>query len=216
MAAATIPKTGSKVIETALSKLDRARIILLEAKTLPEVLPVLNLAGAARDYAKRARLGRETQNYAAEISVLAACKAGEILKQLEKSKGGRPEKTAASVAVVSEYTQTLEDTGTAERTARYWQKLAEVPEESRSAYFARAQKADNGEITVAGLLRAAPHKEKRKSRSEPPDDFEVLRKLALRALNIGFVELRKTKTDSSHLAAAKEWARCRLLGKTVV
>ena len=195
--------------DTDLAKLDRARQMLAECRTLQEVLPVLSLALAYKGHAKRAQLGREAQNHAGEIAALAAGKAGEILKQLERGKTG-PKELSASVADKSEYTRTLEETGTAERTARYWQKISEVPEESRSAYFARVQSADNGEITVAGLLRAAPHAEKRKHRSEPPDDFEVLRKLALRALNIGFAELKKTDTDSGHLAAAKDWARCKL------
>jgi len=200
-----------KQSSTALAQLDKARQMLAESRTLPDVKKIRDIAEAAKVYAKAANLGREAQNYAAEISILAACKAGEILKQLAKSKGGeQTHSTAAKPAGVSEYAKTLEDTGTAERTAQYWQKLSEVPEESRSSYFTRVQKTDNGEITVAGLLRAAPHAEKRKHRSEPPDDFEVLRKIALHALSLGFTELKKTDTDPSHLAAAKDWARCKL------
>lgn len=60
----------------------------------------------------------------------------------------------------------------------------------------------------AGLTR--PKREKRVNRAEPPDNFEVLRKLAKKMLNLGFQELRKTKVESSHLAAAKTWALCRL------
>jgi hypothetical protein len=198
---------------TALAQLDKARQMLAESRTLSEVKKIRDIAEAAKVYAKAAKLGRETQNIAAEICILATCKAGEILKQLDKSKGGYAKDAAASVAGASEYAKTLEETGTAERTAQYWQKIAEVPEESRAAYFARVHSTDNGEITVTGLLRAAPHAEKRKHRSEPPDNFEVLRKLALRALNIGFAELKKTNTDSSHLAAAKDWARCKLEAK---
>lgn len=54
------------------------------------------------------------------------------------------------------------------------------------------------------------HIEKRTNRSEPPDSFEVLRKLAKNMLNLGFVKLRETNIDASHLSAAKTWALCRL------
>jgi hypothetical protein len=205
--------TADKQSSTAIAKLDKARMILLEAKTLPEVLPILSLAGAAKDYAKRAQLGREAQNYAAEIAVLAACKAGEILKQLGRNQGERTDKLPANVAGGSEYSKTLEETGTAERTAQYWQKIAEVPEDSRSAYFARVQNADNGEITVAGLLRAAPHAEKRKHRNEPVDDFEDVRRAAIKMLNVGHCEMKKTEANHSLLDSAKTWAQCKLQSK---
>lgn len=53
--------------------------------------------------------------------------------------------------------------------------------------------------------------EKRMNRSEPPDSFEVLRKLAKTMLTIGFKELKNQgKTDPSHLDAAKTWAALRL------
>jgi hypothetical protein len=70
-------------------------------------------------------IGAEAQQYAAEIALRAQRKAGEILKRLDKSKGGYAEDAAASVAGASEYAKTLEETGTAERTARYWQQLWE-------------------------------------------------------------------------------------------
>lgn len=54
------------------------------------------------------------------------------------------------------------------------------------------------------------HIEKRTNRSEPPDSFEVLRKLAKKMLNLGFAQLRETNIDASHLSAAKTWALCRL------
>jgi hypothetical protein len=57
-------------------------------------------------------------SYAAEISVLASRKAGEVLRQLEKSKGGDSGVAAASIAGASEYAKALEDTGTSERTAQ--------------------------------------------------------------------------------------------------
>jgi hypothetical protein len=59
-----------------------------------------------------------------------------------------------------------------------------------------------------GLVRL--HIEKRNNRSEPPDSFEVLRSMALNALQDGF---KSVQGDSSHVDAAKTWARLRLLDK---
>ncbi len=140
------------VTTNTLANLDKARHMLAASRTLPEVKRIRDIAEAAKAYAKAARLGRESQNYAAEISLLASCKAGEILSQLEKSKGGDAKHAAASVAGASEYARTLEETQTPECTARYWQKLAEIPEDERTAYVAEI-KANGGEITAAGVLK---------------------------------------------------------------
>jgi hypothetical protein len=144
--------------ESALAKLDRARQALAEARTLEDVKKIRDIAEAARTYGKAAHLGREAQNYAGEVQLLAELKAGELLAQLDKSKGGRPrDKTAASVAGVSEYTQTLKDTQTPERTAQYWQKVAQVPEKTVHEYIANVRKTDKVEVTTAGLMREFVH-----------------------------------------------------------
>ncbi|HEX2714594.1 MAG TPA: hypothetical protein VHM88_20570 [Candidatus Acidoferrales bacterium] len=123
-------------------------------------MKVRDIAEAARTYAKAAHLSREAQNHAAEIALLAARKAGEILSKLEKSKGGAgthedKKVTAASIAGVSEYTQALKDTDTPERTAQYWQRLADVPQTVVDQYFTDCKEgvSEGPEITAAGLLR---------------------------------------------------------------
>ncbi len=64
----------------ALANLDRARSMLAEARTLGEVKKIRDMAEAARTYAKGAHLGRDAQYHAPEIALLAAHKAGAILK----------------------------------------------------------------------------------------------------------------------------------------
>jgi len=141
-------------MSATLAKLERARTDLAEARTLPEVKQIHDIAEGARTYAKAAKLGRESQNYAAEIALLASRKAGELLKQLQKSKGGEhTHRTAASVAGVSEYRKALKDTDTPERTAQHWQKLSGVPEADVQKYVATVRKKHSGEITAAGLMR---------------------------------------------------------------
>jgi hypothetical protein len=111
-------------VPPALATLEKARVLLSEARTLPEVKKIRDLAEAAKVYARAAHMGRESQNYAAEISFIAPRKAGEILTQLEKSDGGTPgRKTHDSVSSVSKYRQTVQATDTSVRTA-HWQELA--------------------------------------------------------------------------------------------
>jgi len=137
-----------------LANLDRARQMLAECRTLPEVKKIRDIAEAAKVYAKAAHLGREAQNYAAEIAVRASRKAGEILKQLNKSKGGNAKHAAASVAGASEYAKTLEETDTPERTAQYWQKIAEVREQDFEKTI-RETVGSGQELTAARILRLA-------------------------------------------------------------
>jgi len=74
-----------------------------------------------------------------------------MLKQLQKT---RPQ-SAAKAAGDSEYRKALKDTHTPERTARYWQKLADVSERITKQYFVKVRKTERGEISAAGLLRDA-------------------------------------------------------------
>ncbi len=143
---------------SALANLYKARVALSEARTLSEVKKIRDLAEAARTYAKAAHLGRESQNHAAEIALLAARKAGDILKQLGRNQGQRTDRLPATVAGGSEYAQALKDTGTPERTAQYWQKLATVPETTLHEYVSSVRHSEKAEVTAAGLIREHIHR----------------------------------------------------------
>lgn len=108
--------------------------------------------------------GRESQNYAAEVALRASRKAGEILSQLDKSEGGRPQKTAASVAAVSEYKKALKDSDTAERTAQRWQIIASVPEKDFEKVI-RETVGSGQELTSTCVLRLA-----KSEKPKPPLD----------------------------------------------
>jgi hypothetical protein len=73
----------------SLTKLDQATRMLAEVRTLDDAKDLINLAEAARIYAKQIELGLEAQNHAAEIKLHAQRKAGEILSTMEKNKGAQ-------------------------------------------------------------------------------------------------------------------------------
>jgi hypothetical protein len=52
--------------------------------------------------------------------------------------------------------------------------------------------------------------ERRKNRNEPVDDFEEIRACAIKMLNVGLQEMRKTEANHSLLDSAKTWATNRL------
>lgn len=137
------------VMTNALAQLDKARMMLSESRTLPEIKKIRDIAEAAKVYARAAHLGRESQNYAAEIALLASRKAGEILSKLKRAE---PKPTGGRVRE-SEYNQTLKDTGTSERTAQRWQELSKVSDAAVEEYVQATKVNTDLDISTAGLLK---------------------------------------------------------------
>ena len=140
----------------ALVKLEGAVRMLAEAGTLEEVKHVHDLAQAAAEYARAARLGLEAQNSAAEIKLRAERKAGEMLAGLERQPGpGRghtAEKISTDGNLLYDYRSVLEETDTPYQTANRWQKIAALPDEQFEEYIAET-KAERAELTTTGILR---------------------------------------------------------------
>lgn len=64
-----------------------------------------------------------------ERKVRAERKAGEMLRRLERGKGGQPTHTSLVRVESSEYHKVLEENKIPTMTAFRWQKLAEMPED---------------------------------------------------------------------------------------
>ena len=90
------------------------------------------------------------QNHATEIKLRAERKAGELLGELEKDKGGRPEKTPDIVSAVSEYRQAIESAEVEERQARRWQEVAKIPEPIFEEHIAEVKESKE-ELSTAGV-----------------------------------------------------------------
>jgi len=153
--------------------------MLAEANTVLDALEVRDIATAARAYAKAAQLGIEATNKAAEIKIRAERRAGEMLAQLDKSQGGRPEKTPDVQSGVSEYAATLQATQTPERQAQRWQQIATIPEPVFEQHITQTV-AERQELTTAGVLRIAkaPHVSNNSGNNEwytPPEYIAAAR-----------------------------------------
>ena len=156
-------------IPQELAKLDRARILLLEASTLPEIKQIRDMAKAAEVYAKAAHMSREAVNYAGEIKLLADRKAGELLKQLERSQPGA-KKIGSRAEPISDYRRVLDENKTSKTTAHTWQKLADIPEAKVRDYLTTVRDSDDDEVSTRGLLKAANghHKKSAENDDRPP------------------------------------------------
>jgi len=111
---------------------------LAEAKTLNEVKKILDIAEAARVYARAAKLGLEAYNHAAEVKVRAERKAGEMLAQLERGKTGRKE-LDSNLECNSDYREVLNEHEIPTTTAFRWQQLAELPDAAFEKHLEEAR-----------------------------------------------------------------------------
>lgn len=151
---------------TTLVKLEGAVRALAEARTLEEVKHVHDIATAAAEYARAARLGLEAQNHAAEIKLRAERKAGELLAGLERKQGGNTRFGISSVGnTESDYRSVLEDTGTPYQAAHRWQKIAALPAETFEQFIAETVER-RAELTTTGALRIAKELERESKRQE--------------------------------------------------
>lgn len=170
----------------ALANLSAATTALAEARTLDDVKRILDIAEAARTYARAAKLGLDAANYATEIKLRAERKAGDLLAQLERGTGPGRGKTEEKIVQsgtsfpVSEYRAVIEENDIAPVTAHRWQTVATIPDEVFEQHIAET-KADGDELSTAGLLRVAQELKREAMRMQkndppplPPDKYRVI------------------------------------------
>lgn len=148
----TIPDDNST--SSPLAKLSAATRALTQANTIIEVKQIMDIAEAARTYAKAAKLGLEAANRAAEVKLRAERKAGELLAQLERSKGGDSRSFQPGTSA-SEYREVLTENDIAPTTAHRWQTVATVPDKVFEELIAETVTSGDKELTSALALRKA-------------------------------------------------------------
>jgi hypothetical protein len=162
-------------MSAAIVHFDTARAALAKAHTFDEVKEIRDKASALAAYVRQAGESLEMQNQCAEIKLRAERRAGEMLREMELSKGAAEEgwKTRSHDETASASTApTLSGLGISKSQSSRWQTLAALPAETFEAHIAET-KGRGEELTTAGALRVAKeHKrqEKRAARRQPAMD----------------------------------------------
>ena len=147
-------KFGGKTMND-LKYFNAARSALMQAKNIDEVKDIRDKAEAMRAYAKQAGDSSEMQNMCAEIKLRAERRGGELLREMEKNKGGWANKESCSnIVLPQDDLPKLADLGIDKMQSSRWQAIAQLPEEVFEEYLAEKIK-DKEEITTADVLRLA-------------------------------------------------------------
>ncbi len=155
-------------VSAAIDRVATCHAALAEAHALPDVRRVVEAATvaavAARRVAKLAassptagklvEAANDAANDAAALRIEAQAKAGELLRAMaergERDLGGGGDRRSRSRAA----TVNLAALGVTKSESSHWQQVAAIAVDVRQAYVAKTRAA-RGEVTTAGLLRAA-------------------------------------------------------------
>lgn len=126
----TLEQGKGKEKMNQLAKIEVARQALAEAKEIKDVKTILDKAEAVRHFLKQQNCTIEIQNYANVFCIEAQIKLGEMLKEMPKNEGGRPEITPTKKeGVIQGDTPTYEDLNITYKDASRCQQMAENKKE---------------------------------------------------------------------------------------
>ena len=131
----------------SLLVLTECRSALAEAKTLEDVLALGSKAEIVRQALKRSGASVEAINQAVEFKANCDRVAGESLKAMEKSKGGRPSKTSSREEPVS-----LAEIGVTKKQSHRLQTVAAIPSKKFAAIFSEANEQQQ-ELSTTAVYR---------------------------------------------------------------
>lgn len=205
----------------ALARVDHARQLLAEARTIDEVKDVRDKAEAIRQYSRTAGMTVDIQNYAAEIKIRAERRAGELLAEMPKRDGGDAMKARSHVD--SELPPKLSDLGITHNQSHRFQEVAAIPEpvfeQAIAETKALAQEAIATDhtppreaiLSTAGLTRLARQKQAEQEAADvqfvldsAPDDGGRLAQATTRAAySRGVLAVHRLRDlDPDEIAAA--------------
>ncbi|MBW2063258.1 MAG: site-specific DNA-methyltransferase [Deltaproteobacteria bacterium] len=123
-------------------------------------------------YKRQHKERHDVQNKIAELKILAAHRAGKILKEMkergERHPGTKGQLRGKGTLEFPRETPGLKDLAISKKQAHVWQKIAELKEDEIEEYKSQvaAGKEDTKELTEAGVYRYVVQKEKEKKRQE--------------------------------------------------
>lgn len=132
--------TGLARIQQGIALLDEAKRAIARAAPIEELKQIRDQSEAIRSLAKKAGLGLEVLNLAAESKLRTERAIGDALALMKKHNGDPR----------SHDVTRLSDLGIEKMESHRWQKLASIPEKRFEEYIADAE-----EITTAEALRLA-------------------------------------------------------------
>ena len=111
--------------DSVIERLSRASEMLVEAKSMQEIKKIMDVATAAKIYAKRQQLGEEAVGYANSIKIEAMRRLGEIWAESPKNKGTRGQLNTGGFQM--EPPATLSQLGIDKKLASISKQLAQMP-----------------------------------------------------------------------------------------
>ncbi len=127
-----------------LIQFNKAKSALAEIVTIDDAKDVRDKAAAIGIYLKRIDASHELQNEAADIKVRAERKGGEILRRMEKNKGGRPKENR------SHHGTGLSDLGLNKNQSSRWQTIESIPIKVFDEYLADVK--SSGDVLTSSKL----------------------------------------------------------------
>jgi hypothetical protein len=144
----------------SLAILGNATRMLAEVKTIDDAKQLMDIAAAARLYARKHDLGKEAVAYAHEIEIRAEIKLGEILAVMEKNKGtqlsGKDSFGGYAVLPPIDEAPTLEEMNITKRLSAESQALAALPTEKKEKVV-KGETSKRKAITTTAASLGQPH-----------------------------------------------------------
>ena len=117
------------------------------AASVDEAKAIRDKAVAMEAYFRQAK-NRENERKAERIRLRAERRSGELLRQIEKEKGGRPKRGENRSSPRTGF-QTLPDMGISKNQSAHWQRVAEIPEPE----FNQAVESKKPTVAVNGVVK---------------------------------------------------------------
>ncbi len=140
--------------DAAIARIDKARALLAEAKSMIDVKQVVDMAAAAEVYAKRQKLSDEAIGYAHSIKIDALTRLGEMLEAAKKTGVVRRGPDKAISSKEEPIRQQLSDLGIDKKVSMVAQQLASLPDDMRQAVAKREATISQARKQVSEKQRA--------------------------------------------------------------